>query len=104
MRSKLLWILAVAALAGCRTAPVQPPAEARDTQQQRGESLRQSGWQSDYGGYMAVGHEWRPARMTLQRASVRVRLIVDGWNSCRTRCITSSQPGPIAHLRGRRAG
>ncbi len=68
------WILGV-------PDPTQPATEALDTQQQRLESLRQSGWQIDYGGYMAVGHEWRPARMTLQRASVRVRLIVDGWNS-----------------------
>ena len=67
------WILGV-------PDPARPATEALDTQQ-RLESLRQSGWQIDYGGYMAVGREWLPARMTLQRASVRVRLIVDGWNS-----------------------
>jgi len=68
------WILGV-------PNPTQPATEALDAQQQRLESLQQSGWQIDYGGYMAVGHEWLPARVTLQRASVRVRLIVDGWNS-----------------------
>ena len=67
------WILGV-------PDPARPATEALDTQQ-RLESLRQSGWQIDYGGYMAVGREWLPARMTLQRASVRVRLIVDDWNS-----------------------
>jgi hypothetical protein len=30
---------------------------------------------------MPVGSEWLPAKMTLQRAGVRVRLIVEGWNS-----------------------
>jgi outer membrane lipoprotein LolB len=68
------WILGV-------PDPTRPATEALDAQQQRLESLRQSGWQIDYGGYMAVGHEWLPARLTLQRAGVRVRLIVDGWNS-----------------------
>ena len=68
------WILGV-------PDPTRPATEALDTQQQRLESLQQSGWQIDYGRYMAVGREWLPARLTLQRAGVRVRLIVDGWNS-----------------------
>jgi len=68
------WILGV-------PDPTQPATEALDPQQQRLESLEQDGWQIDYSGYMPVGNEWLPARMTLQHAGVRVRLIVDGWSS-----------------------
>jgi outer membrane lipoprotein LolB len=67
------WILGV-------PDPAQPAKEALDPQQ-RLASLEQSGWQIDYGGYMSVGGEWLPARLTLQRGGVRVRVIVDGWNS-----------------------
>jgi len=28
---------------------------------------------------MAVGDEWLPSRLTVQRDSVRVRLLVDDW-------------------------
>ena len=42
--------------------------------------LQQSGWQIDYTAYMpAGGGESLPAKVTLQRADVRVRLIVDSW-------------------------
>jgi outer membrane lipoprotein LolB len=68
------WILGV-------PDPAEPATEALDQQQQRLQSLQQNGWQIDYGGYMPVGSEWLPAKMTLQRAGVRVRLIVEGWNS-----------------------
>ncbi|MDB6043170.1 MAG: outer rane lipoprotein LolB [Gammaproteobacteria bacterium] len=68
------WILGV-------PDPAQPAQEAVDQQQQRLQSLQQNGWQIDYSGYMPVGSEWLPARMTLQRAGVRVRVVVDGWNS-----------------------
>jgi outer membrane lipoprotein LolB len=74
LKSLRYWILGV-------PDPAQPATEAVDPQQQRLQSLQQSGWQIDYGDYMPVGSEWLPARMTLQRAGVRVRLIVDGWNS-----------------------
>jgi outer membrane biogenesis lipoprotein LolB len=44
-------------------------------------SLQQSDWQIDYADYVAVKGEWLPGRMTLWRAGVRVRLIVDHWDS-----------------------
>jgi outer membrane lipoprotein LolB len=49
--------------------PATPAKETLDPQQQRLQSLEQDGC------------VWLPARMTVQRAGVRVRLIVDGWNS-----------------------
>jgi outer membrane lipoprotein LolB len=58
--------------------PAQPAMESLDSEQ-RLASLQQEGWQIEYGGYTTVRGEWLPARMTLQREGVRVRLIVDGW-------------------------
>jgi outer membrane lipoprotein LolB len=46
---------------------------------QRLTRLDQDGWQIAYAGYMAVGAEWLPRLMTLSRAGVRVRMVVDGW-------------------------
>lgn len=60
--------------------PASPAKETLDNQQ-RLASLQQDGWQVDYGAYTSVGGEWLPSRVTLQRAGVRVRLIVDGWSS-----------------------
>jgi outer membrane lipoprotein LolB len=68
------WILGV-------PDPAQPSKEVVDQQQQRLQGLEQDGWQIDYSSYVPVGSEWLPARLTLQRAGVRVRVLVDGWNS-----------------------
>ena len=71
------WILGV-------PDPAVPSKEALDPQQQRLQSLEQDGWQIDYGGYMpdgASGSGSLPAKMTVQRSGVRVRVIVDGWSS-----------------------
>ena len=67
------WILGV-------PDPGQPAQESLDAQQ-RLASLQQAGWEIEYGDYMSVGGEWLPARLTLQRAGVRLRVIVGGWNS-----------------------
>jgi outer membrane lipoprotein LolB len=61
--------------------PAQPAAETLDEAHQRLARLEQDGWRIGYGGYMAVGGEWLPARVTLERDDVRVRLIVDHWQS-----------------------
>jgi len=76
------WILGV-------PDPATPSKEAVDPQQQRLQSLEQDGWQVDYASYMpggagAVGADAGvalPAKMTMQRSGVRVRLVVDGWSS-----------------------
>jgi outer membrane lipoprotein LolB len=44
-------------------------------------TLQQDGWQIQYTGYTSVGGEWLPSKLTLQREGVRLRVVVDGWNS-----------------------
>lgn len=68
------WILGV-------PNPALPAAETLDPVRQRLTRLEQDGWRIDYGGYIAVGEEWLPARLTLERADVRVKLLVDDWQS-----------------------
>ena len=68
------WILGV-------PDPALPADETLDPVQQRLSSLAQDGWRIDYAGYVAVGGEWLPARLTLARADVRVKLLVDDWQS-----------------------
>ena len=68
------WILGV-------SDPASPADEQLDPAQQRLTSLTQGGWRIEYSGYMAVGSEWLPARLTLSRADVRVKLLVDDWQS-----------------------
>ncbi len=62
------------------------PEPGRDAQesldpQQRLATLQQDGWQIRYTDYMSVGGEWLPSKLTLQRQGVRLRVVVDGWNS-----------------------
>ncbi|MGH8200853.1 MAG: lipoprotein insertase outer membrane protein LolB [Steroidobacteraceae bacterium] len=65
------WILGVPDPA--TTATVQLDSQQRLTQ------LIQGGWQIAYSAYMPVGAEWLPRLMTLRRADVRLRIVVDGW-------------------------
>jgi outer membrane lipoprotein LolB len=67
------WILGV-------PQPDQPAQESLDPQQ-RLASLQQNGWSVEYTDYMSVNGEWLPSKLTLQREGVRLRVIVDGWNS-----------------------
>lgn len=55
------------------------PASVQLDSAQRLTQLTQDGWQIDYAGYMPVGAEWLPRLLTLHRAQVRVRMVVDGW-------------------------
>jgi len=55
------------------------PAAVQLDSQQRLTELTQDGWRIDYTSYMPVGAEWLPRLLTLQRAEVRVRMVVDGW-------------------------
>jgi len=59
--------------------PAQPATEALDQTQQRLAGLTQAGWRVDYQSYVDAGGEALPARLTLQRDNVRVRLLVDNW-------------------------
>ncbi len=60
--------------------PARPADEMLD-ESQRLATLQQDGWQIAYGGYTDVQGQSLPAKMTLTRESVRVRLVVDGWGS-----------------------
>jgi outer membrane lipoprotein LolB len=59
--------------------PAQPSSETLDQAHQRLSGLEQDGWRINYTSYVAVGDEWLPSRLTLERANVRVRLLVDDW-------------------------
>jgi len=59
--------------------PQAPATETLDAGQQRLSALVQEGWQIGYDGYASAGAEVLPARLTLQRDAVRVRLLVDTW-------------------------
>jgi outer membrane lipoprotein LolB len=67
------WVLGV-------PEPGHPAQELLDPQQ-RLAKLEQDGWQIQYTDYMSVGGEWLPSKLTLVRGGIRVRLVVDGWNS-----------------------
>jgi outer membrane lipoprotein LolB len=59
--------------------PARPATEALDQTQQRLAGLTQDGWRVDYQSYVTAGDQALPARLTLQRDDVRVRLLVDNW-------------------------
>jgi outer membrane lipoprotein LolB len=59
--------------------PAQPASESLDPAQQRLAALTQEGWHVEYQSYTSASGEILPARMTLQRDAVRVRLLVDDW-------------------------
>jgi outer membrane lipoprotein LolB len=67
------WILGV-------PEPGHPAQESLDSQQ-RLSGLQQDGWQIQYTDYMSVAGEWLPSKLTVQRQGVRLRVVVDGWNS-----------------------
>lgn len=73
LESLRYWVLGV-------PDPAKPADEMLD-EQQRLATLRQDGWLIEYTGYSAVDGQWLPSRMTLRRDDVRVRLLVDRWNS-----------------------
>lgn len=47
--------------------------------QQRLATLGQGGWSIRYLSYMSVGAAWLPRLVTVQRAGVRLRMVVDQW-------------------------
>ena len=62
---------------------VPDPASAADESLQPGAqhlaALTQDGWHVAYGDYTTVNGETLPARLTLERDTVRVRLLVEDW-------------------------
>lgn len=47
--------------------------------QDRAQSFSQAGWHIEYEKYIPVGTDVLPTRVTLTRADVRVRIIIDHW-------------------------
>lgn len=72
LSSLRFWVLGV-------PDPSLPADETLDSRAQRLSALAQAGWRIDYTAYAGAGVESLPARLTLQRAAVRVRLLVDDW-------------------------
>lgn len=68
------WILGV-------PDPAQPAITELDVSQQRLTGLTQAGWRVDYADYVTTGDGTLPARLTLQRDNVRVRVLIDNWQS-----------------------
>jgi outer membrane lipoprotein LolB len=66
------WILGV-------PRPDAPAEESLDPAQQRLDGLTQDGWHVAYGAYVDAHGQVLPARLTLERDAVRVRLVVDDW-------------------------
>lgn len=72
LQSLRYWIQGVPDPATAATETLEPGHE-------RLQALVQGGWSILYTAYTAVGNEWLPARLTVQRDTVRVRLLIDGW-------------------------
>ena len=66
------WILGV-------PDPDSPAQEMLGTAQ-RLAGLTQDGWDIEYSDYVNSAGAWLPRRLSLRRADVRVRLIVDAWS------------------------
>ena len=60
--------------------PSHPADETLDDAQ-RLATLKQDGWQIDYATYASVRGQSLPAKVTLTREKVRVRLVVDDWGT-----------------------
>ena len=72
LASLRFWVLGV-------PDPSMPATERLDEHRQRLAALTQGGWHIDYSQYVAAGPDWLPSRLTLERDTVRVRLLVDEW-------------------------
>lgn len=72
LRSLRYWILGV-------PDPGAPATVALDPEQ-RLARLGQDGWSIEYQAYMPVGAAWLPRLVTVRRAGVRLRMVVDEWH------------------------
>jgi outer membrane lipoprotein LolB len=63
---------------------VPDPGSAFDLKrnpQDRAQLLTQAGWSIDYDRYMPVGGDFLPAHLVMTREGVRVRIVVDHWDT-----------------------
>jgi outer membrane lipoprotein LolB len=71
LQSLRYWVLGV-------PDPGTPASVVLDAEQ-RPTRLRQGGWSIEYHSYMPVGADWLPRLLTVRRAGVRLRMVVDAW-------------------------
>lgn len=71
LRSLRYWVLGV-------NDPLQSAAPSLDGRQ-RLMQLQQGGWRIDYDEYRPVAGQWLPRRLTLSRANLRLKLVIDAW-------------------------
>lgn len=71
LRSLRYWVLGV-------NDPLQSAAPSLDDRQ-RLMQLQQAGWRIDYDEYSPVAGQWLPRRLTLSRANLRLKLVIDDW-------------------------
>jgi outer membrane lipoprotein LolB len=64
--------------------PAYPASETVD-ERQRLVGLQQEGWNIEYSAYAPAGDRLLPRRLNLMRDDVRVRLLIDSWESLGTR-------------------
>ena len=72
LRSLRYWILGV--------PDPSLPASLKLDAAQRLSRLEQAGWSITYRAYSPVGAEWLPRLLTVRRAAVRLRMVVDTWH------------------------
>jgi len=72
LQSLRFWVVGLPDPAGSAPAPVLDA-------QQRLSRLTQDGWNIVYDAYMSAQREWLPRRLTLTRANLRLRLVIDDW-------------------------
>lgn len=84
LRQATGWEIPVQALAHWVRGARAPGSEARLEFDAEGRlaRLRQDGWVLEYSGWEQAAPElpWLPARITAERGSARVRLVVDAWS------------------------
>jgi outer membrane lipoprotein LolB len=60
--------------------PASPSTETPDAQGYLG-SLAQAGWTVTFGAYMQTAEGALPQKLTVARAAVRVKLVIDAWHA-----------------------
>jgi outer membrane lipoprotein LolB len=71
LRSLRYWVLGV-------NNPLQTATPSLDAQQRLAQ-LQQGGWRIAYEEYLPVAGQWLPHRLTLSRADLRLKLVIDAW-------------------------
>lgn len=74
LQSLRFWVVGVPDPAGSAAVPTLDD-------QQRLTRLSQDGWSIVYDAYMPVTGQWLPRRLTITRQDLRLRLVIDDWQT-----------------------